>query len=507
MLRLSLLLLSGGQRVWATVATIQENVRSSRILSKMEHSTEYWKALIEYDDYFLRRKIWRMSRMMANVRGDLTVDEAMRPITEVLTGATMGEWAELMENGLLSIACQVVGLCAVGLVGLHRLLTLINNGFQLAGAFPQKLGPRFQGVLIEWWPLMVKNLWDARDCILLHPGAVLERDAFAKLVSNFRKSFVTRPLHAWLLSDSLAASDGLSVALLTSCLMHSYAEDFDVCATAFSVVMTSRRDHSVQITSIASCLSDLILRVLSACSADKDFILALLNHRPLFKYLTSLLKDPQLLSMGSDRPFGPSPVGAVLKVIYECTASVWTGFRQDIVPYLIALNSADIFGALEIVFLQYGNLRHDEAYTAVGILEDLACVIKNEHRLLPFIRRQFPRPRLLRVLLDISYGEKQDLVPRESGNPSFVSTLRWAWALVDGLSGIAGIGPLGSAKPAEPFDTVIAPVRKVSPGLDLLDFFKPPTGLLSCKSQTYRSAPARAAGSHILATQRRDMEN
>lgn len=134
-----------------------------------------------------------------------------------------------------------------------------------------------------------------------------------------------------LLSDSLASSYGLSVALLTSCLMHSYTEDFDSCATAFSVVvssppqlmlpsiahdeldpntwsplfgtrlgipdgsfctffthvvdqMTSRRDHSVQITSIASGLSDLILRVSSVTrSVDRQFCLELLNHRPLFK--------------------------------------------------------------------------------------------------------------------------------------------------------------------------------------------------------------------------------
>lgn len=75
---------------------------------------------------------------------------------------------------------------------------------------------------------------------------------------------------------------------------------------------------------------------------------------------------------------------------------------------------------------------------AVGILEDLACVIKNEHRLLPFILRQFPRPRLLRVLLDIRFGAKQDLDPGESGDPFFVSSLRSAWALVDGLGRMFG---------------------------------------------------------------------
>lgn len=64
--------------------------------------------------------------------------------------------------------------------------------------------------------------------------------------------------------------------------------------------------------------------------------------------------------MGTD-PFGPTPASAVLKVIYKCTASVWPGFRQEIVPYLRTLNCADIFGALEAVFLQYEDLRDDEA--------------------------------------------------------------------------------------------------------------------------------------------------
>lgn len=197
--------------------------------------------------------------------------------------------------------------------------------------------------------------------------------------------------------------------------MHSYAEDFDSCATAFPVVVsslpqpmlslnahyepdpntgsplfdmrlgipdgsfatflthivdqvTSLRDHSVQITSIASCLSDLILRVSHARSADREFLLGVLNHRPLFEYLTSLLKDPELVRMGSGWPFGPTPVGTVLKVIYECTASVWIGFRQEIVSYLMTLNCADIFGALEVVFLQYGNLRHDEACESLSLL-------------------------------------------------------------------------------------------------------------------------------------------
>lgn len=36
----------------------------------------------------------------------------MRPITEVLTRATMGEWAKLMEDGkLMSIACRGVAEC------------------------------------------------------------------------------------------------------------------------------------------------------------------------------------------------------------------------------------------------------------------------------------------------------------------------------------------------------------------------------------------------------------
>lgn len=114
----------------------------------------------------------------------------------------------------------------------------------------------------------------------------------------------------------------------------------------------------VNCTNVTSFLSNILAQLNTTRSTDREFLQAVLRQRPLFRHLCSLLKYFRLLELPWYSALGRPVLADILNnIIFPCAVHIWEGFREESGSFLQLLCSADIFGALEAIILQFGSLR------------------------------------------------------------------------------------------------------------------------------------------------------